>query len=125
MKLSQLYDLVVKFGKDRDVRNKPAIKFFEDSAILNGAPKTEVKKILVGIDIEAAELLLADRIRENEGLDLVISHHPEGKAYAGLHKVMRLQVDILTKAGVSRSVAAELLEERMREVERRVMSNNH
>lgn len=125
MKLSKLYDLVVKFGKERDVRDKSTIKFFEDSAILNGAPQTEIKKILVGIDIEAAELLLADRIRENEGLDLVISHHPEGKAYAGLHKVMRLQVDILTKAGVSRSVAAELLEERMREVERRVMPNNH
>lgn len=125
MKLSKLYDLVVKFGKDRDVRDKSTIKFFEDSAILNGAPQAEIKKILVGIDIEAAELLLADRIRENEGLDLVISHHPEGKAYAGLHKVMRLQVDILANAGVSRSVAAELLEERMREVERRVMPNNH
>lgn len=125
MKLSKLYDLVVKFGKDRDVRDKSTIKFFEDSAILNGTPQAEIKKILVGIDIEAAELLLADRIRENEGLDLVISHHPEGKAYAGLHKVMRLQVDILIKAGVSRSVAAELLEERMREVERRVMPNNH
>ncbi|MEK6727253.1 MAG: NGG1p interacting factor NIF3 [Candidatus Omnitrophota bacterium] len=125
MKLLQLYSQVVKFGKDRDPRKKALIKSFEDSAILNGGPETEIKKILVGIDIEVAELLLAERIRENEGLDLVISHHPEGKAYAALHEVMRLQVDILVKAGLSRSVAAELLEERIREVERRLMPNNH
>ena len=125
MKLLQLYSQVVKFGKDRDPRKKALIKSFEDSAILNGDPETEIKKILVGIDIEVAELLLAERIRENEGLDLVISHHPEGKAYAALHEVMRLQVDILVKAGLSRSIAAELLEERIREVERRLMPNNH
>lgn len=125
MKLSQFYNLAVKFGKDRDPRKKADIKSFEDSAILYGDPDTEIKKILVGIDIEVAELLLSERIREKEGLDLVISHHPEGKAFAALHEVMRLQVDILAKAGLSRSVAAELLEERMREVERRVMPNNH
>lgn len=125
MKLSKFYNQVVKFGKDRDPRKKEDIKSFEDSTILYGDPDTEIKKILVGIDIEVAELLLAERIREKEGLDLVISHHPEGKAFAALHEVMRLQVDILAKAGLSRSVAAELLEERMREVERRVMPNNH
>ena len=125
MKLLQLYSQVVKFGKDRDPRKKALIKSFEDSAILNGDHETEIKKILVGIDIEVGELLLAEKIRENEGLDLVISHHPEGKAYAALHEVMRLQVDILVKAGLSRSVAVELLEERMREVQRRLMSNNH
>jgi len=125
VKLLQLYSQVVKFGKDRDPRKKALIKSFEDSAILNGDHETEIKKILVGIDIEVGELLLAEKIRENEGLDLVISHHPEGKAYAALHEVMRLQVDILVKAGLSRSVAVELLEERMREVQRRLMSNNH
>lgn len=125
MKLSQFYNQVVKFGKDRDPRKNADIKSFEDSTILYGDPDTEIKKILVGIDIEVAELLLADRIRENEGLDLVISHHPEGKAFAALHEVMCLQVDILAKAGLSRSVAAALLEERMREVERRIMPNNH
>src|SRR3989338_3833153 len=125
MKLSQFYNQAVRFGRDRDPRKSAAVKSFEDSAILNGALDTEIKKILVGIDIEVAELLLADRIRENEGLDLVISHHPEGKAFAALHEVMRLQVDVLVKAGLSRSVAAELLEERMRDVERKIMSNNH
>ena len=125
MKLTQFYNQAVRFGRDRDPRKSAAVKSFEDSAILNGALDTEIKKILVGIDIEVAELLLADRIRENEGLDLVISHHPEGRAYAALHKVMRLQIDVLVKAGLSRSVAAQLLQERMLEVERRVMPGNH
>jgi hypothetical protein len=69
--------------------------------------------------------LLADRIRSQSGLDLVISHHPEGRAYAGLYKVMQLQVDVLTKAGVPRNTAEKLLEERMFEVERRLLPQNH
>jgi hypothetical protein len=69
--------------------------------------------------------LLADRIRQKEGLDLVIAHHPEGKAYVGLHEVMRLQVDLLTQVGVARKTAVKLLQERMAEVERRVLPQNH
>ncbi|MDP2831636.1 MAG: NGG1p interacting factor NIF3, partial [Candidatus Omnitrophota bacterium] len=36
-----------------------------------------------------------------------------------------LQIDLLTQAGVARSSAARLVEERMAEVERRVMPQNH
>jgi hypothetical protein len=68
---------------------------------------------------------LADRIRQKEGLDLVIAHHPEGKAYTGLHEVMRLQIDLLRRAGVAQETAAKLIQERMTEVERRVLSANH
>jgi putative NIF3 family GTP cyclohydrolase 1 type 2 len=80
---------------------------------------------MVGIDIEVADLLLADRIRQKEGLDLVVAHHPEGKAYTGLHEVMRLQIDLLTQAGVAVKTARRLMEERMAEVERRVLPANH
>lgn len=126
MKLSRLYSLVLRFGIDKDPRrNKSTIKSFPDTAILHGSPDTEIKKILVGIDIEAPEILLADRIRAREGLDLIVSHHPEGRAYAGLHKVMKLQIDLLIKAGVPKIVAAKLLDERMREVERRILPQNH
>jgi len=125
MKLSRLYDLIIAYGLDRDPRPKGKAINFEDSQILYGARGTEVKKILVGIDMEVGELLLADRIRSREGLDLVISHHPEGKAYAGLYQVMRLQVDVLKKIGVPAKVAQELLDERMREVERRLLPQNH
>jgi len=68
---------------------------------------------------------LADRLREKEGLDLAFGHHPEGKAFTGLHEVMRLQVDLLKQAGVDKDTAAQLLEERMREVERGVLPQNH
>ncbi len=125
MKLSHFYQQVIKFGKENDPRPKSEIKCYEDTAILYGNGDTQVKKALVGIDIEVGELLLADRIRRNGGLDLVISHHPEGPAYASLHKVMRLQVNLLKEMGVPLKVAQELLEERQREVERRIMPNNH
>ena len=126
MKLSSLYNRVIKFGIERDPRtDKKEIKSFSDTAILYGNPDKEIRKIIVGIDMEVGELLLADRIRSQSGLDLVISHHPEGKAYASLYKVMRLQIDVLSKAGVPRNTAEKLLEERMFEVERKILPQNH
>ena len=126
MKLINFYNQVVSFGRQADPRKaKNTIKSFPDSAILFGDPDLEIKKIMVGIDIEVAELLLADRLRQKEGLDLVIAHHPEGKAYAGLHEVMRLQIDLLTQVGVVGQTASRLVQERMAEVERRVLPQNH
>lgn len=124
MKLSRFYNSVVKFGLERDPRKKAAGKSFADTAILYGRPDTNVKKILIGIDIEAAEILLADKIRQRQGLDLVIAHHPEGRAWAQFYEVMNLQVDLLAKAGLSRKVAAELLAERKEEVARKVSPQN-
>ncbi|RJP28249.1 MAG: NGG1p interacting factor NIF3 [Candidatus Omnitrophota bacterium] len=127
MKLSQLFSQIIKFGIDKDPRiKKPQDgKYFPDSAILNGDPDLDIRKIMVGIDIEGPELILADKLREQQGLDLVISHHPEGAAYASLHQVMKLQADVLNKMGLKFDLARKLLDERMREVERRVMSQNH
>lgn len=125
MKLSYLYSQIVKFGKDRDPRVKSRINSFEDSALLYGRPDTDIKKIMVGIDIDVGELLLADRIRRIDGLDLVISHHPQGSAYAVFYEVMKLQVDMLVRVGIDRKVAEALIDERKREVERRVLPANH
>jgi len=125
LNLSYFYNQVVRFGIENDPRKKSRVKNFEDTAILYGDPKTKVKKVLVGIDIEVGELLLADKIRSNQGLDLVISHHPEGYAYAQLYKVMSLQIDLLCKAGVAKEIAQELLEERQREVQRKILPRNH
>jgi len=126
MKLSRFYRRIVEFGKDKDPRKgRGGVRAFEDSAVLHGDPDTEIKKILIGIDIEVGELLLADRIRSREGLDLVMSHHPEGRAWAAFYEVMQLQVDLLVGVGIPRKVAAELIEERKSEVERRVLPQNH
>ena len=125
MKLKRFYELVVKFGSEYDPRKeKKSIKSYADSAVLYGDLETEIKKVLVGIDMEVGEILLADKIRCASGLDLAISHHPEGRAYALLPEVMRLQVDMLKEAGISSGVALKLVEERMREVSRRLLPQN-
>ena len=108
---------------------------FSDTRILYPAPvhrggvygdkDIEVKKILVGIDIEAPEILLADKIRDREGLDLVIAHHPEGLAYAGLSEVMQVHSFILQKLGLGKEIADSSVKERMEEVERKVAPANH
>lgn len=126
MKLDKFYDLVVKFGSDEDPRrNKSAIKSYSDTRILYGNKSTNIKKLLVGVDMEVGELLLAEEIRNKSGLDLVLAHHPEGRAYSLLHEVMQLQVDLLKQAGVSGIVAQKLLDERKNEVERRILPQNH
>jgi len=126
MKLIDFYNQAVRFGRLVDPRkDKSKIKNFADSAILFGKPQLEVKKIMVGIDIEVADLLLAEHIRQKEGLDLVVAHHPEGRPFVDLHEVMKLQVDLLAQAGVARKTAARLIGDRMLEVERRILPQNH
>lgn len=99
---------------------------YADTRILFGAPSTEIKGLLAGIDIDVGEIMLADRLREQgKSLDLALSHHPVGRAYAGFYNVMHMQADILNRFGVPINVAESLLEERIREVEHRVMPVNH
>lgn len=152
MKLARLYKLVVKYGIEQDPRgagireyfrakkkeyrklkgierqafDKESLKSpFADTRILYGKPALEVNKILVGVDIEAAEILLADKLRERQGLDLVISHHPEGIAYAALAEVMGVQSFILEKLGLRKEIADDFLKERMQEVARKISPANH
>jgi len=125
MKLASLYSKIIKLGRERDPRKNARINSYADTAILYGEPDTEIKKIMVGIDIDLGELLLAEKIRREEGLDLVMAHHPEGKAHAAFYEVMQLQVDMLAKVGISRRVAEKLVAERKYEVERRVLPGNH
>ncbi|MBI5560388.1 MAG: NGG1p interacting factor NIF3 [Deltaproteobacteria bacterium] len=99
---------------------------YSDTRILYGDPEREAKRALVGIDMESQELLLADRLRENgRPIDLVISHHPEGRAMAALYEVMGMQAGLLLKYGVPIHVAEDLMEERIREVERKLLPVNH
>lgn len=127
MKLGELYKLVIKLGLQKDPRKgRPKVKSFPDSEILNGDLSADIKTVMIGIDMEAGEILLADRLRSaGKAIDLVISHHPEGRAYASLHNVMWLQLEVLKKAGVDERTAFKFLEERIREVERRVLPQNH
>lgn len=100
---------------------------YADTRILAGDPATEVKKVIVGIDMDTAEILLAHTLNRDhaERIDLVIAHHPQGVALAQLPQVMRLQSDMLAAYGVNISVAEQLLDKRIGEVERRVLPVNH
>ena len=150
MKIKEIYNLAIKMGIEADFRGKEGIerllkrrkeKFeklsdkekaeidpetlenpYLDSRILNIADDREVKKVLAGIDIEPAEILLA---KELGNVDLIISHHPLGKGLANLHEVMELQCDVLNSYGVPINIAEGLMKERIEEVARGVNRLNH
>ena len=69
--------------------------------------------------------MLADRLREKRRLDLVLTHHPEGRALAKLGDVMGMQADILHSVGVPIATAEALLNTRIGEVSRRLLPVNH
>jgi len=154
MKLKDLYRNAVKTGIENDPRGKDAVlkelerrkkefdelkpeekEFFDqdslqnpysDSRILFGTGDEKIKSILVGIDIEVGEILLADSLRsKGRRVDLLLSHHPEGRAYANLYTVMHMQSDILNRFGVPINIAEGLMEGRIKEVERKLLPVNH
>jgi putative NIF3 family GTP cyclohydrolase 1 type 2 len=100
---------------------------YADTRVLAGDPGAEVRKVIVGIDMDAAEVLLAHTLNRDRGaaIDLVVAHHPQGIALAQLADVMRVQSDMLAAHGVNIAVAEQLLDKRIGEVERRVLPGNH
>lgn len=154
MTIQQIYDLAIEMGMKADPRGYAGMKkvlerakkafeelpekkkkYFDheslrnpyaDSRMLYGDPTTQVDKVLAGIDAEAAEVLLVDRLNQKgEGIDLLISHHPDSHALASLYEVMDVQVDMFAEAGVPVNVAHALFEERKGEVKRRFNPLNH
>jgi hypothetical protein len=99
---------------------------FHDTRILYGDQHIGVSSVLAGIDVEVEELLLADSLRAGgESLDLVISHHPEGKAMANLYLVMHSQEDLYVKFGVPVNAAGGAMAGRIGEVKRGLLPRNH
>jgi putative NIF3 family GTP cyclohydrolase 1 type 2 len=153
MKLKAIYELAVNMGKACDVRGdsleiylREQRKRYEnlslkqqelfdmeqlanpyaDTRILNGNGDADIGGILCGIDIEAPEIVLADRLREKGAkIDLILAHHPEGAAQAGLHEVMGVQEDLMVHAGVPVNVAEGIMASRISEVQRGFMPLNH
>ena len=154
MKIGEIYRLAIEKGMGRDPRSKAAVerllekenkqfaemkedekkeydqdKLFNpygDTRLLYGDPKREVTRALAGIDMETGEVLLADRISgRGQKIDLIIAHHPEGKAMSALYQVMRLQEDVLAKFGVPINVAEGLMASRINEVKLGLMPLNH
>ncbi|MFA6190501.1 MAG: Nif3-like dinuclear metal center hexameric protein [Candidatus Staskawiczbacteria bacterium] len=150
MKIQDIFQLAIKMGIDADFRGREGVEkllkrkkeFFDnlsqkdkeefdqealtnpymDSGVYNISEDKEVKKVLVGIDIEPAEILLAKQLGD---IDLVIAHHPEGKGLAQLADVMHLQADVLSQYGVPINIAESLMKIRISEVARGVNAINH
>lgn len=154
MKLSDFYKKAISTGIENDPRGKdfvlneierrkkdyeglkPAEKErfdteslenpYSDSRILNGEGNEEIRTLIAGIDMEVSEILLADNLRnKNIPVDLILAHHPSGRAYANLYSVMYMQADILHRFGVPINIAEGLMEGRVREVERKLSPVNH
>lgn len=110
-------------GQEKEEFDSEAVSNpYLDSRVLNIAEDKEIKKVLVGIDIDPAEILLA---KEIGGVDLIIAHHPRGKGLAHLADVMDLQCDVLNFYGLPINIAEGLMKERISEVARGVNSVNH
>lgn len=153
MRLRDIYDTCVAAGRAIDARSEAEIdrvlaeakrhyekldegdkQFFDveklknpysDTRIETGDPDAEVRGLLVGIDMEVSEVLLADRLREKGmTIDLVFAHHPEGPGFANLHEVMYMQADLWAAQGVSIAAADNLIGPRAAEIRRRIMPNN-
>ncbi len=150
MTIKEIYNLAIQMGIKADFRGEEGVKkFLEnkkkkyekmdekekeefdiesfenpylDSRIYHIADDKEIKKVLVGIDIEPAEILIT---KEIGNIDLIIAHHPVGKGLAHLADVMDLQCDVLNFYGVPINIAEGLMKERIEEVARGVNSANH
>ncbi len=119
-KKKQAFDKLDEKAK-QEFDQEALINPYLDSRILNIAEDKEIKKVMVGIDMEGPEILLAKQM----GVDLVIAHHPEGKGLANLADVMHLQAEVLNQYGVPINVAEGLMKIRISEVDRSVNSANH
>jgi len=154
MRLGEIYELAVNAGIAADPRGEEGVarvlerarKEYEaltpdkrwefdleclsnpyaDTRILVGDTETEVKGILVGIDLEVGEVLLADALRaKGRPIDLLLAHHPEGRALARLEEVMGVQADVWRKFGVSIAYGDSVMSERMTEIMRAIHPRNN
>jgi hypothetical protein len=154
VKLREIYETAVRMGIEADPRGKAGVDEFlartkkrydalpdhlkeltdpesltnpfNDTRIYVGDPDTEVGTLLGGIDMNPAEVLLADRLREKgTQIDAIYTHHPEGWGLTRLDGVMEVQADIWATLGVPIQAGEKLIFERMDEVRRRLMPVNY
>lgn len=154
MKLGEIYRTCIDVGIRNDERGQDGVKrvldearaeydkldeseraFFDEERLTNpyddtricvGSPDDEIRGLIVGIDMEVGEVLVADRLRERGApIDLILSHHPEGPGYANLHQVMTMQADLWAAQGVPIGAADALIAPRAEEIRRRIMPVNH
>ncbi len=112
MDTQEILDLALALAKQAEVP--------EDTTI--NVPAKGVRRVLIGIDAEAADLWMA----KEKGYDLVIAHHPTGgSAVLEFPKVLRKHGDILVRHGVPVPVAEAAVREMQEEWEPRAHAENY
>ena len=76
-----------------------------------------INKVLVGIDIGTAELMLAKQLK----CDAVIAHHPIGATAVNFYKVFDRHIDYMVGHGVPKKIAREAVEK----LKERIETRNH
>jgi putative NIF3 family GTP cyclohydrolase 1 type 2 len=77
-------------------------------------PGEGIRKLIMGVDMETQELLLAQQL----GVDLVVSHHPKtGLPKTQFSKVMEIQIDKMMEFGVPINKAQKALQKMITSVE--------
>ncbi|MFH0968959.1 MAG: NGG1p interacting factor NIF3 [Patescibacteria group bacterium] len=156
MNIQQIYKLAIEMGIKSDFRPKSQIKkqlkrikekydklsreekeIFDKERMANPYSDTRiyydngiknVKRIMAGIDVESAELMIARYLSNHNSknpIDLALIHHPVGLALSNLTEVMHLQADVLAQSGIPINIAESLLKLRMEEVSRKINPENH
>lgn len=153
MTIKQIYDLAVKKGIDADMRPNQGVfrklkqekeryqnlpkdqkaEFdlekltnpYSDTRYFTDDPDKKIKRVYAGIDIDVSEMLLVDKLSAKNPIDLVISHHPLGKALAGMYEVMEMQTEMLAMYGVPVHLAEDLMSKRIAAVSRSLAPINH
>jgi len=156
MTIKQIYNLAISEGIKNDLRGATRVKEllkrindkynklsdeqkqefdeqrlenpYADTRIYHGDLEKKIKKVMVGVDIDTGEVMLANeltRMHPDNPVDLIIGHHPLSGGLAGLHEVMELQTELLAFYGVSINIADKLTKKRMSEIERAVSGSNH
>ncbi|MEK7165162.1 MAG: NGG1p interacting factor NIF3 [Patescibacteria group bacterium] len=156
MTLKQIYQLAISEGMKKDLRGAKRVKEilarlkkkydklsdeqkkdfdveqltnpYSDTRVFHGSPETKVNKVMVGVDIDTGEVMLANELNRRNPkspIDLIIAHHPVGSGLAGLHEVMDLQVELLAHYGVPINIAEKITQARIGQVERGLSPINH
>jgi putative NIF3 family GTP cyclohydrolase 1 type 2 len=156
MNIQDIYKLAISMGIKADFRSKEKIskmlkrqkdkygklsndkkEFFDLERLVNPYPDSgvqfdnglpEIKRVMVGIDIDPAEIMMARYLSNHEPknpIDAVICHHPIGKSLADLGEVMPVMIDLMHSHGVPVNVAEGILKERIEQVERGLHASNH
>lgn len=126
-RIKEKYDKLEKNEKEIFDKEK-LVNPYSDSRIHFDSGEKNIKRVMAGIDIDSAELMVARYLSNHnpkKPVDAVIAHHPVGKALADLTEVMHLQADVLAQYGVPINIGESLMKVRIGEVTRGVNPINH